>query len=470
MKYIEVPNSPQVQQASTGVQMDPGAAAAPWRGVQAAGQAISESGQYFGLYAQKKQEADDFAGLTQFENQIEATKREVQAAIAAEPDETKWGEILEQSFSGVKFEGKGVSNQARAKADMILMGELEKERTTVQTQFLKADARRKGAIYDSAIEMAVEDGDMEKVNAKLAEAERLGIFGPETVQAKRAAAEERVDYYEAAALMETDPKAAEELLSEQTEGGRFRNFKNLSPQSRQTLRGRASQMGIDEQKEFYTELIKQAEMGEFVHSDKLKVWMDEGRLSPWHAKQYRETYLGKTPQNLDQKRYAALNREIDNYDPKTDESWEEYSRILGSFIGMPSSALGDLHRRLEAKRNPASPENSEILRTGRDTIEKLFSSGFLGNTSTLMGDEPDDPKAYQLAMTKRSRLRDELNRFMDRNPGATHVEVNSFLNSLVQTDRDVQAISILNNTPTATKKPSGGDLDAILKANGLKLE
>lgn len=469
MKYIEIPGQPEVRAASTGVQMDPRAAGAVWGAVAQAGTTVGgEVGRYFGLYAENRQAADDAQGLLQWETQIGQAKREIQSALQAEEDESKWPEISDKVFRNLRFEGRNVSQSGRAQAQVIFQRELENERASVHTQFLKADAVRKVATYDAGVEMAVEDGDIDRARKLINEGGSIGIYSPKVVQEKTSEAEEKMDYYDVTSLIENNPEEAVKLLSEQTEGGRFVNFKNLSPYSRSSLRGRASQRGIDEQREFYTEVIKQAERGEFAEPEQVIAWMDEGKLSPWHAKAYRQGYLGKTPQSLNVEAYAGRMRAIDEYDAREDPSREEFARLMGSIIGIPSEQAGFLRNRLEAKLNPQSVSNREGVREGYAIIDQYFDNGYLGNTSKSQLDgRPRDRDAYQKAVTKQLRLKDELDRFFKNNDTASRVEIQKFINSLLQVDRDVAVISIRGNSNrSVTNDVDAEETEAVLEASG----
>ena len=90
--------------AVRGVRIDPAAFAAPAEGMARMGDAVSKVGDVFGKLAEQQQKAINIRHLAEGEAAMQSAQDEAAAAIAKEPDETKWegiaGSVWDKASAG----------------------------------------------------------------------------------------------------------------------------------------------------------------------------------------------------------------------------------------------------------------------------------------------------------------------------------------------------------------------------------
>lgn len=412
---------PSVQRTDTTVQANPAAATAPARAAQQFGAAVGQVGQ-----AQEQFQKAKFAGqAAALEDNLTTSFEEYKLEMEREPDEQKWlngwneraNEIRKQSIDESTLPEKqkialGVEFDARNKRNQIEVAGLTQKR----------EIQRSKAQLMGAAETNLENGDLEGYEQKIKAGVELGLIFPEEEQKLLSAGEERMDYYEVISLIETDPRQAEELLTDQTETGRWREFKNLSPNTRKSLIGASRQKAIDGQIDLFNDMTLGIQEGNLIHPDAVIQMAKNGKLTSGQATNYIRQYHSAVPASFDPVSYADLLTRVNAYDPKDDPSRLGYSKLYGEVIGQPSGAVSDLRNRLEDRLTARTPGGQAKSKSSRSAalgeLSRLNSKNFFSN-----GFEPTSNEQRLAASEKYLSVVDTVERLASQHENVTSQEL-----------------------------------------------
>jgi hypothetical protein len=256
-------------------------------------------------------------------------------------------------------------------------------------------------------------------------------------------------------------------LEEQTEGGKWRQFKNLDEGTRLSLTRRARTEMEALRAETVRSFQDRINQGDVVKPDEMQSAVDARKMTPQQFKWLNAQITGKSNYAEDVVRMVGLTRRVDKWKPGNADSDAELHRIAADMAGLPK----DMQNRLEAdlhKVSSAPGSTKEKPTEGFGYIDDLLKGGFLGPThgevedvkKGFFGDKKTKRKVTmeeaQASYGKALELRDALKTFVKEKPLATAAEQRDFINGHIQGQVDVTAATpVLNSLSGRAQMPQG---------------
>lgn len=446
---VPVATIPNLQRTDSTISINPNAGGNIGQALGQAGGALQSVSNDAMQWRQDRERGIFVAENAAMESALSVNFDEYEVQARAEGDESKWVPGWNERSNQIKTEL--LKNSRLSERSKVMLGAAFDQRNQRASETIKkkADVReisRSRAMLLGASEVDLENGDYSSFEKKIKDGIQVGLIDPEEGQKRLEQGQERVDYYEATALIETDPKLAEELLSDQTDTGRFREFKNLSPNSRNALLGSARKRGEANRAELYNKMSLDAIEGTLISVDEVVAMGRDGRLEAGQAAAYVRQHYSSRPGPFDYVEHANLRSDIQAYSKGDDQFGYEYSKLTARIMLQPSAVQTRLNSQLDAMLDPASKENGSAYKNGNSIINEWFSSGVFGNTKPDIAGELNQTEFIE-AQKQRVQMMDELENYLTRNPDAKYEEVFTHLNGLLGSKRRKAGINIMLQTP-----------------------
>lgn len=469
-KHMPVPITqiPNLQRTDVRVGVNPNAGADVGRSISQAGQQITQAAGQLASYKQKMNVAEFNGASSGMENDLATAYDEFQMDITKADsqlnDHTKWGEewamrseAIKQSHlksvsldQGYKDALSSQFDEDNVKRSLSVRGMTEKRTAAIAKESILSNAER-----------LLRDGDFSGYEKEIMKGVESNVINEEDAPKMLQEGLQRSDEYEAIALIETNPKAAEDALSDKTETGRFREFKNLSPRTRKSLLGSARQRGVDEQAELYNSMVLDIQRGTLIPPDQVVAMADEGKLTSGQATAYIKQHHGAKGESFNPVEYADLRARINQYDPTTDPTGINHAMLKGDILGQPSREIAELNGLLGKKVDPKAKVNSGTYKEGFKLVESWFTAGVFGDATTLQG-VPIDEAAYKDAQRNKLTYLTELDRFFEEKPNATYTEVFDHFNGLLSRERRGAGLNILRQESSSQFGNTDDEKEAAL--------
>lgn len=384
---IEVFNPKQVLQAGVDTSRNANALMAPGRaleGLGQQGQQVSKALEHFSL---KKQEAKNLADVTAAETAMETAFADFQRQAAEEGNEERWTALWNKTFSE-RMAAVGQNNShAPVVKEYLNRKALEfkgKSDIQVANMVAKRSIQRSKAKIETSYEQALENGNLDQATMFIKRGEKGGLYSPEEAQAKISRAEARIDEYDVNRMIAEDPEGTYELLMDKTETGRWRNYKNLAPDTRNSLTARARREKGISQSEFYAELAFDTAKNGPRSIEDIRSMVDAGNLTKQQGAAYIREYHSPELHPLDPTVMASALRAVESYDPSQDPFYEQYAQLHSQIFTLPAKQSTELLARLKdkAKRGPGSGNTGDMV-TRR--LDRMFSANFFSGGIAPVG-------------------------------------------------------------------------------------
>lgn len=389
-------------------------------------------------------EADDELGMIE---------TDLATAISREPDELKWGEILNAHLEKAKTEvlskpRLGIAQQQVAAAHSRWA---QQQRHNVMVQQARRTLDKGRENIAGKYTRLVGEKDFQAARNLADDPQVREVMGEDwaataTVKANEAeqvsAARDRRD------AIEQDAAATPDMwLERNPEPG------DMDPddwQAGQAMARRVISARVSDAAD---------EIGDGIATGKIKTAQDieataAGRLGPAALERAKEDLRKMQSdawraENLSEKgvtkNFGLLLSEVDKYDKAADADGSKYARLVWQIKTlMPEELRGEITQPLARKWNPASgPDAPEPLRGFvRDTLRNWFEDGKFGQTRKLRPLAPgdagyydgteamkwvDDPPARDAAAARRGEAEMEMAKWLKENPTATIKEAKEHL-------------------------------------------
>lgn len=425
------------------------------QGAAALGRGIAQAGDAFGKIAGVQLQAVAIRQEADAQNAMTAAEGELQAKLAAEPDELKWEGLAQAHISELRDKLGKMPVQARAR-EAIDMGLARWEAHTigaVKTQSARESIQRaRGAIQDK-VELAVANNDPGAVAANLAGGVAAGLMSEDHAALTEKKAADRIQRNQEEQLQKTkageretfqqmlidDPWQAQEMLTatDANNGGRNTWFPNLDAGDRLRMQHAAEEEVRKKQFEVIETLKDGVVMGQ-VDDHAIEAMAPIGRLGPQDVekmKQFRQKYVEAETSRLplDDEAAIQLSADIDKFDPATMEpmdalhSFAELSQraelitARGGDVGRMHHGvfnqrlyqLDPLHRKKKTEDKLPDGVESDF-----NELMKMYSPPTLSTLSDKTEAEKDRArKDYGIYVNQRSQLFNDLKKEVETNPG-----------------------------------------------------
>jgi hypothetical protein len=434
MSQIPYQSAGLVKPASGPVIQDPNMFAGEFGALSGFGQTVSRDvAGRLAEWAERKAMAENTAKLAEWDRTLKDTQNqfesdllpreneagEIEFGIPTEKIETAWAERLSQ------LEKQFVEAELSPAAKQAIEPRLEEFKIMTQAEYRIAKQKleigeHRATLLDAA-EQDLRESDFEGFKEKILQGEKVGLIDGKDVPRMLREGASRADYYEAAMLIETDPDQAHEMLTDRTEGGSFRHFKNLKESSRKSLAGHARAQKNIKMGESYDAAVLDVVQGN-------PMTEEEVMAQPWDdgmKTRYIASYVEREPVLTSAEDFAAAMRAVESYDPDQDEDREYFAHLWNDLIGLDKQKLAWLHGRLQRRLAPGNTDS--LMQPIRDDIEKQIDRIYA----------EEDEKALEYMEVK-----DQMDEFFRTHENPTRAEAMKELQSLTRGARIKKAESV----------------------------
>lgn len=448
---------------------------------QRVGAAVAQTGDQMVDLSFQLQKAQNFKTSSALQMAMDEEWDNFQTTLNPATDETKWTEEWQKKLDA------RVSKMLPKAAGPLFREQLE---TTVNQYKVRSSSEVAQQAKAAGVEKAKitgmtrtnqlwRNGDAAGAEANLREMASLGLILSEEIPGMVQKGVSRMEAQQATNLINNDPIAASEALSEKTETGRWKNFKQLDEDERLTLQNHARTRTTAMQSEAYQGMIDGLSNGEVLPPEVLQEMVDSKVIKASQRKTYEAAYRHGTF-NTDPEAIGSLFTELNKYDPQNDPHQTERAKLLGKIAtsGFPTNVQSEANQLLGKKSDPLNPLNSAVAKDAFQAIDQRFGLGIYGKYESRYFDPSSgqwttkvDAKVYEEAMIKKRRVEDATRKFITDNPKATAEQVNQFvgqvqLSDTVKTGRQMilgDAVVIPDATrANETAAAKAARLDAIL--------
>lgn len=415
------------------------------RGMASVGRSIQDIGGATMRLAEEQAQAVAKRQFWDTRRQIGSIQTEMGAALAAEPDEQKWPEILESHLDRARGLVNETQMMATAKEDAseYLAGWETEQRHNVSILHAKRSFARARESMQADLTDSVAKKNFGDARAIVESPQAEKYMGRDWV----ASAAANIDQAEQVAIARDRREAVEQDAAATPDMWLERNPEpgDMDPddwQAGQAMARRVISARVSDAAD---------EIGDGIATGKIKTAQDveavaAGRLGPSALERAKEDLRKMQSdawraENLSEKgvtkNFGLLLSEVDKYDKAADADGSKYARLVWQIkTMMPEELRGEITQPLARKWNPASgPDAPEPLRGFvRDTLRNWFDDGKFGQTKKRVPLAPEDrgwykgtpeqkwvedPVARDAAAARRGEAEMEMAKWLQENPTAT---------------------------------------------------
>ena len=417
---------------------------APARGRAAIAGGIQEFSDVTGRMALQMQEARNTAAIADADRLMREKTDEYLDSLAEQPDYSKWVSDFQTQVPAVqqavfqKFHGRGLGPEVTRKLELAFKDWGQRTTAQIHTLATRAEVKDTRSSIQLSSSKAAEQGDELGAMAPFDSPGAKHVFTPTEITAFKDDVGRQVDHYAARHGAMKDPRGTLELLKEETEGGKPKNFKRLTVDDRDVFerecRARISQERVDT----FQGLGERMAAGETIPERELNDLVKAKRLTQTEAKriQLEQRRSEKDPELPAQ--YAKLLTAADEYDPGQDPTNEQYATLMGETLGLPSNLQTEVHARLTAARkSPTGSKDPEAFKY----ITQLGKNNFLGDRAETLPGKPKNKAAYLKSFELELELRESLKHYLANNPKASMADQVKFIQEQAADKLTIAAIS-----------------------------
>ena len=407
------------------------------RGVAAVGEAVQRVGSATMSLAVEQAEAVAERQAREAGMALDSIQSEMAAALASEPDELRYGEILESHIDRARSMIRDTPMMAKAKVDAegTLAGWESRARGNVTLLQARRSFQRAGESIRADVINRRNNNDFAGARATLDTPSARKWLGEDTVASELGELDRAEKTAEARArreAVEQDAAATPEMwLERNPEPG------GMDPddwQAGQAMARRVLSVRVQDAAE---------EIGDALASGSIKTTEEleriaGGRLGPAaleRAKDDLRKFQSEAwrSENLSEKgvtkNFGLLLGEVERYDKATDPDGSKYAALVWRVKTlMPEELRGEITQPLSRKWNPGNGPDAPAPLKGfvSETLGNWFKDGKFGKTQkqvmnpeTFRNEWVDDPPARDEAAARRGAAEMEMQRWLRENPNAS---------------------------------------------------
>ncbi len=424
-----------------GVLANPNMQDAEFAGMQQLGRGISQAGAALGEYAQKMEYASYVAKKNEADRKVKTawtTYQEKMLTETATPETWAkgWNDMYAKVRKEVALDGLSKESRARVEAQML---DFQLDSTAqISAQATKQRIRNGQAEITASATLDLKNGDFESYEAKINEGAAAGFFDP-AIQIKLME-EGRVqfDVENANKAINENPIAATSALEEKTDGGKWRNFKNVSENQRLSLLVEAKRRTSDLRAETSRGIYERRSNGELIEPQELEGLVAQGLMTPHQAKNVmsEQKRSGDDPEVMP--KFSAALRAVSEYDPRKDPEKTQFAQLVQERAWFPADMKQELEKRLNAQVSLSSDKTVGDVSV-RNYVNAMLDDGIFGDIGKFPANDAKragkvrDPAAYQKAHATHVEIMGSLQQFMADNPTATPTQQREFVDGKLTT-------------------------------------
>lgn len=458
-----------------GAPMNMNAMMAPAQAQRAMGQALTQTSEVMGEFANRMQDAVNRTALVESEMTMEKALADYQAEMP-KMDEEKWVPEWQKRSESVKAQLLGNNKLAPVVKEQLAnqFAKFNSDATiSIGTQANVRTVQRNKAKLLNVADFMWQAGDYERGEIAIDTAIEAGLMTPEEgVQVKKKGAE-RVDFYAVNRGINTDPIATLDELEAQTPTGRWKNYGNLDENQRQALVVETKRAISGVRVETMQSLSDRRNAHEIIPDSELQQLVDLKKITPTQKKWILAEQKRSGDDPAVTVAFAKALRAADGYNPNQDPTQEKFADLVGQRSGFTADQKQELEKRLNARMKPTDESNGD--RTVLSYVDSLLDGNFLGNIKKdPKTGKPVDPDGYRAAYGRNIELRQQLAMYMSANPKATPVQQRDFINTKLQATNDTNAATPIANfyagkRQTTTRAQAATDASTRAKGGPVKI-
>lgn len=442
------------------------------QGKGAIAQGVQDIGNVAGNVALFTQRIKNRADQARVEQAIRQEEIDFDTWRDTEPDETKW--VAEQAARSnrvkTQIAAMNMAPVVRAEAEQRLTAWAEDRTVIVNNQAERYATKRHDDVLVAEIANAAEQGDKDTIDALMEERVILGTVHESTAKVAKQQAYEKADIAMVTRTMQDDPRAAIEDLQAQTDGGRWKNHKDLSETARLSLLRSAKNALESLRAEHAQDIAEQIYRGNVSGIDqRLDYEVKTGGLTAETASNLRSFARGQRSSTDMAADGSRLWQAAIDLDPSAPDAIQQEMQIRAAAHALSPEVrdpiLDTLNQRRSNTMPPVVQQAYSLLerdyRAEVDTFTKqdvdALSRKEKNAYEKRFGREPEaglpkDPIKAQGASDRLFRYQDALRKFILANPKATAEQILQERSRLVFADT-MAATAALAIDPTSAAVP-----------------
>jgi hypothetical protein len=427
MPTVRLPGIPDVQRAAYSGAA-PADESAKYAGQAALGDAVGNVGQAVHQFQQQSRRAKAAGDLAKGRLARHKAEADLQLKIEKDPDYNNWERYATESVGemGNAFIGEEVASGepiapvVRQQLEQEFLEFQQKTISGVRNQALRARNTDTDKAMSQLGKLAYEQGDYEQGDEITKQRLDLGLITHKEAALQQREGRKYAEFQLVNRGISVDPIGTLDRLTEVTEGGNDRYFKNLDENTRRSLVVEARREVSAQRSETIRGLMDRRADNEVIEDTELQGLVDDRLLTPQQKKliQNEQSRSGDDPavMNAVREAYDAA----DNYDPSSDPTKERQVAIEAQFLQLPPLFRERAMTRLNRAMRPG-PKSTRAS-VANDFFKQEFNARAYGETIKEAGVFVD-PESASRASHLMLSLQDEMEGWLEDNPGATRLEV-----------------------------------------------
>jgi hypothetical protein len=370
----------------TGVRVNPNAYEGQYDAARRLAGTVSQAGDMTLEFAQRIQQAEDYKHKASLETALHAAYGDFQNGLQSQPDETRWQNDWQKRLEKTLKVAMPTKMAARTRAEITAYVDHFKQSTRVEVDHLAlargiSKAKQAG---ENRLDQALREQDLPAFDQTLTQGVQAGLWSQPDAEKMRVQAGAKMATYAASDIILKNPVAAVEQLTDQTDGGRWRYFKELDETHRRILTGQAKAALSRNQSETRDDMLNAVDGGQIITDQTIETAELAKAISPAGAKGIRTRIAQKNLADARDDSFVARGA-IDDWETATDKSPEETARELGDSISHLPPALRlplarEIKRKLEASRKHEEISEHSVK---SDTIARMKADPLMSGAKDI---------------------------------------------------------------------------------------
>lgn len=444
------------------VEADPNMFAAEGRGLQQLGAGISDAAQAGAQIALKFEHARFVSKSAEADRKVKTAWTAYQEQMATSPGKPdEWVKGWNDTYAKVSkdVDMTGLSKPAQMRLQEQMKAFQAESTASIGLQATKQSFKNGAAEITASASLDLKNGDIMGYERKINEGAAAGFFDPATQNKLLEQGKIDYDVEQANRAINDNPITAVDALEEKTEGGNWKNFKNVSENQRLSLLTEAKRKTSTLRAETSQAVYERRGAGELIEPEELQLLVEKKLLTANQAKgiMQEQKRSGDDPAVIP--RFSQALRDVSNYDPRKDPAKEQYAKLVQERGWFPGDMKQELEKQLNAQVK-LSGDSTAGDTAVRSYVNKMLDDGVFGDigkfpaTDAKRAGKIRDPQAYQKAYSTHVEITGALQDFMVKNPKATPTQQMEFVQSKMSTMTTTNAaLPILNSIAGKAQTP-----------------